>query len=103
MKKKNTEIKNLRTKKYQTLRPISSGLEGILYSPLKALDKGFIRVVDYMGNRCICSSSCKSFLWQGVQKKSEDRGLIRYLLRHRHTTPFEMCEIKLHKAAYIHS
>ena len=96
MKKKNTEIKDLRLKKYQTLRPISKGLEEILYKPLKVLDKGFIRVVDYMGNDASVVQAARVSYGKGTKKKSEDEGLIRYLLRHRHTTPFEMCEIKLH-------
>ena len=96
MKKKNTEIKNLRKKKYKTLRPVSSGLESILYSPLKALDKGFVRVVDYMGTDASVVQAARVSYGKGTKKKSEDEGLIRYLLRHRHTTPFEMCEIKLH-------
>ena len=96
MKKNNTEIKALRLKKYQTLRPISKGLEGILYKPLKVLDKGFIRVVDYMGNDSSVVQAARVSYGKGTKKKSEDEGLIRYLLRHRHTTPFEMCEIKLH-------
>ncbi len=96
MKKKNTEITNLRKKKYKTLRPVSSGLESILYSPLKALDKGFVRVVDYMGTDASVVQAARVSYGKGTKKKSEDEGLIRYLLRHRHTTPFEMCEIKLH-------
>lgn len=96
MKKNNTEIKALRLKKYQTLRPISKGLEGILYKPLKVLDKGFIRVVDYMGNDASVVQAARVSYGKGTKKRSEDEGLIRYLLRHRHTTPFEMCEIKLH-------
>ena len=96
MKKQNTEIKALRLKKYQTLRPISKGLEGILYKPLKVLDKGFIRVVDYMGNDASVVQAARVSYGKGTKKRSEDEGLIRYLLRHRHTTPFEMCEIKLH-------
>ncbi|MDC3024046.1 FAD-dependent thymidylate synthase [Alphaproteobacteria bacterium] len=96
MKKSNTEIKILRSKKNQTLRPVSNGLETILYNPLKALDKGFVRVVDYMGNDASVVQAARVSYGKGTKKKSEDEGLIRYLLRHRHTTPFEMCEIKLH-------
>ena len=96
MKKNNTEIKTLRKKKYETLRPVSKGLERILYSPFKVLDKGFVRVVDYMGTDASVVQAARVSYGKGTKKKSEDEGLIRYLLRHRHTTPFEMCEIKLH-------
>ena len=96
MTQKNKEIKELRDNKQQTLRPVSKGLEGILYSPLKVLDKGFVRVVDYMGNDASVVQAARVSYGKGTKKKSEDEGLIRYLLRQRHTTPFEMCEIKLH-------
>ncbi len=96
MKNKNNEIKKARGKKNYTLRPISKGLENILYKPLKVLDKGFIRVVDYMGNDSSIVQAARVSYGKGTKKKSEDKGLIRYLLRHWHTTPFEMCEIKLH-------
>ena len=96
MKKSNQEINALRAKKNQTFRPVSSGLEGILYRPLKVLDKGFVRVVDYMGNDESVVQAARVSYGKGTKKKSEDEGLIRYLLRHRHTTPFEMCEIKIH-------
>ena len=68
----------------------------MLYKPLKVLDRGFIRVVDYMGNDSSIVQAARVSYGKGTKKKSEDEGLIRYLLRHRHTTPFEMCEIKLH-------
>ena len=96
MKKHNQEINALRAKKNQTFRPVSKGLEGILYRPLKVLDKGFVRVVDYMGNDASVVQAARVSYGKGTKKKSEDEGLIRYLLRHRHTTPFEMCEIKIH-------
>ncbi len=96
MKKKNKNTDILRSKKSHTYRPISRGLENILYKPLKVLDKGFIRVVDYMGNDSSVVQAARVSYGKGTKKKSEDEGLIRYLLRHRHTTPFEMCEIKLH-------
>ena len=83
-------------KSHNTIRPISKGLEKILYKPLKVLDKGFIRVVDYMGNDSSIVQAARVSYGKGTKKKSEDNGLIRYLLRHKHTTPFEMCEIKLH-------
>ena len=96
MKKKNKDTDILRSKKSYTYRPISRGLENMLYKPLKVLDRGFIRVVDYMGNDSSIVQAARVSYGKGTKKKSEDEGLIRYLLRHRHTTPFEMCEIKLH-------
>ena len=96
MKKNNKNIFKLREKKNLTLRPVSVGIEKFLYKPLKVLDKGFIRVVDYMGNDNSIVQAARVSYGKGTKKKSQDEGLIRYLLRHRHTTPFEMCEIKLH-------
>ena len=96
MEKKNKNTDILRSKKSYTYRPISRGLENIIYKPLKVLDKGFIRVVDYMGNDSSVVQAARVSYGKGTKKKSEDEALIRYLLRHRHTTPFEMCEIKLH-------
>ena len=92
----NKDISNLRKKKNYTYRPISAGLERVLYNQIKVLDKGFIRVVDYMGNDSSIVQAARVSYGKGTKKKSLDEGLIRYLLRHKHTTPFEMCEIKLH-------
>lgn len=80
----------------QTRRATSSGMETILYQPIKLLDHGFIRVIDYMGDDNAVVQAARVSYGKGTKKISEDRGLIRYLLRHKHTTPFEMCEIKLH-------
>jgi thymidylate synthase (FAD) len=74
----------------------SSELDAILGVPFKVLDQGFIRVVDYMGNDQSIVQAARTSYGKGTKKVSEDRGLIRYLLRHSHTTPFEMCVIKLH-------
>ena len=71
-------------------------LDEILGKPFKVLDDGFIRVVDYMGNDSAIVQAARVSYGKGTKKVSEDRGLIRYLLRHWHTTPFEMCEIKFH-------
>ena len=79
MKKNNIEINNLRKKKTLHYRPISSGLEKILYKSLKVLDKGFIRVVDYMGNDASIVQAARVSYGKGTKKKSEDEGLIRYL------------------------
>jgi thymidylate synthase (FAD) len=71
-------------------------LDQILGKALPVLDDGFVRVVDYMGDDGSIVQAARVSYGKGTRRVSEDRGLIRYLLRHRHTTPFEMCEIKLH-------
>ena len=96
MTKNNKNNKKIKSNANFTLRPISKSLEKMLFKPLKVLDKGFIRVVDYMGNDDSIVQAARVSYGKGTKKKSQDEGLIRYLLRHRHTTPFEMCEIKLH-------
>lgn len=77
-------------------RPGVPALDEVLGKPFKALDDGFIRVVDYMGSDESIVQSARVSYGKGTKKVHEDRGLIRYLMRHHHTTPFEMCEIKLH-------
>jgi thymidylate synthase (FAD) len=71
-------------------------LDAILGSPFRALDDGFVRVVDYMGSDAEIVQAARVSYGAGTKHTSEDRALIRYLMRHRHTTPFEMCELKLH-------
>jgi thymidylate synthase (FAD) len=71
-------------------------LEDILYEPIPVLDHGFVRVIDYMGDDSAIVQAARVSYGKGTKKIHADRGLIRYLLRHRHTTPFEMCEIKYH-------
>jgi len=71
-------------------------LDAILGQPFKVLDDGFVRVVDYMGSDESIVQAARVSYGKGTKKINEDRGLIRYLLRHMHTTPFEMCEIKFH-------
>jgi thymidylate synthase (FAD) len=80
----------------QTKRAVSEELENILYEILPVLDHGFIRVVDYMGDDSAVVQAARVSYGKGTKQVSQDRGLIHYLMRHRHTTPFEMCEIKLH-------
>jgi len=77
-------------------RPVVPQLDDILGLPLKVLDDGFVRVVDYMGSDESIVQAARVSYGKGTKRVSEDRGLIRYLMRHWHTTPFEMCEIKLH-------
>jgi thymidylate synthase (FAD) len=71
-------------------------LDAILGVPFRVLDDGFVRVIDYMGGDTSIVQAARVSYGAGTKRVSEDRGLIRYLMRHRHTTPFEMCEIKLH-------
>lgn len=77
-------------------RPGVPALDEILGVPFKVLDDGLIRVVDYMGDDQAIVQAARVSYGEGTKKTSDDRGLIRYLLRHRHTTPFEMCVLKLH-------
>ncbi|MCX7342691.1 MAG: FAD-dependent thymidylate synthase [Proteobacteria bacterium] len=81
---------------FQTKRATVANLEEILYKPLPVLDHGFVRVVDYMGDDSAIVQSARVSYGKGTKKVTEDRGLINYLMRHWHTTPFEMCEIKFH-------
>ena len=79
-----------------TRRPTVPEMESQLYTIFPILDHGFVRVIDYMGDdSAICQAARVSY-GKGTKSVNNDRGLIRYLMRHRHTTPFEMCEIKLH-------
>ena len=90
------EIKEQRSQRQQTLRATSPGMEGHLYTAYPVLDHGFIRVIDYMGDdEAICQAARVSY-GRGTKSVQNDTGLIRYLMRHWHSTPFEMCEIKLH-------
>ena len=77
-------------------RPGVPALDEILGVPFKVLDDGLIRVIDYMGDDQAIVQAARVSYGEGTKKTSDDRGLIRYLLRHRHTTPFEMCSLKLH-------
>ncbi|WP_095590105.1 FAD-dependent thymidylate synthase [Actibacterium ureilyticum] len=90
------EIDALRAAPQQTLRAVSDGMEAHLYKAHPVLDHGFVRVIDYMGDdSAICQAARVSY-GKGTKSVSNDEGLIRYLMRHWHSTPFEMCEIKLH-------
>ena len=81
---------------HSTKRNTVAALEKILYEQLPVLDHGFIRVIDYMGDDSSIVQAARVSYGKGTKKVSEDKGLISYLIRHNHTTPFEMCEIKLH-------
>ena len=80
----------------QLIRPVSPELDAILGQAFPVLDDGFVRVVDYMGNDSSIVQAARVSYGDGTKKVSEDRALIRYLLRNQHTTPFEMCSLKLH-------
>ena len=71
-------------------------MDEILGKPFKVLNDGFIRVIDYLGSDASIVQAARVSYGKGTKKVQEDRGLIRYLMRHDHTTPFEMCELKLH-------
>ncbi|MDP2193483.1 MAG: FAD-dependent thymidylate synthase [Alphaproteobacteria bacterium] len=90
------EISQAQSETFTTKRPTVLELENILYDAHPVLDHGFVRVVDYMGNDNSIVQAARVSYGRGTKKKSQDAALINYLMRHRHSTPFEMCEIKLH-------
>jgi len=90
------EIDSARAATSTTRRPTVPALEEILYDALPVLDHGFVRVIDYMGDDAAVVQAARVSYGRGTRKVHEDAGLIRYLMRHWHSTPFEMCEIKLH-------
>lgn len=90
------EIASLRSAPRATLRVVSEGMEAWLYRAIPVLDHGFIRVVDYMGDDAAICQAARVSYGRGTKSVSGDEGLIRYLMRHAHSTPFEMCEVKLH-------
>lgn len=92
----NQELEEQAAETFQTKRATVPALEEVLYKPLPVLDHGFVRVVDYMGDDSAIVQAARVSYGKGTKKISEDRGLINYLMRHWHTTPFEMCEIKFH-------
>ena len=90
------EIDALRSETQQTLRATVPGMEAHLYKAHDVLDHGFIRVIDYMGDDAAICQAARVSYGKGTKSVQNDEGLIRYLMRHWHSTPFEMCEIKLH-------
>jgi thymidylate synthase (FAD) len=90
------EVQAMRTQSAPTRRAVAPALEEILYQPLPVLDRGFVRVIDYMGDDAAVVQAARVSYGRGTKKVSDDRGLINYLMRMRHTSPFEMCELKLH-------
>ena len=90
------EILEQRNNSQLTRRAVVSELENILYEPMPLLDHGFIRVIDYMGNDAAVVQAARVSYGTGTKKVRQDAGLINYLIRNKHSTPFEMCEIKYH-------
>lgn len=90
------EIEAARSTPRPTLRAVSDGMEAHLYRATPVLDHGFIRVIDYMGDDSAIVQAARVSYGAGTKHVSNDEGLIRYLMRHWHSTPFEMCEVKLH-------
>jgi thymidylate synthase (FAD) len=90
------EIEAARATPRPTLRAVSEGMEAHLYRAHEVLDHGFIRVIDYMGDDAAIVQAARVSYGAGTKHVQNDEGLIRYLMRHWHSTPFEMCEIKLH-------
>ena len=90
------EIEESRQNPQPTLRAVAPGMEQHLYKAQPVLDHGFVRVIDYMGDDAAIVQAARVSYGAGTKKARDDSGLIRYLMRHWHSTPFEMCEIKLH-------
>ena len=90
------EIEAQRATPRPTLRAVSEGMEAHLYKAHGVLDHGFIRVIDYMGDDAAICQAARVSYGKGTKSVQNDAGLIRYLMRHWHSTPFEMCEVKLH-------
>ena len=95
-KEQSSEIKEQQSQKNLTKRVTAPELEKILFEAMPALDHGFVRVVDYMGDDTSIVQSARVSYGKGTKQVSTDAGLIKYLMRHWHSTPFEMCEIKYH-------
>ena len=90
------ELAALQSQSAPTRRATVPALEALLYQPVPLLDHGFLRVIDYMGDDGAIVQAARVSYGRGTKRVSEDAGLIRYLMRHRHSTPFEMCEMKFH-------
>tara|TARA_B100000579_G_scaffold34533_1_gene24151 strand:- start:268 stop:1215 length:948 start_codon:yes stop_codon:yes gene_type:complete len=95
-KEQTQEIRDQQSQSNKTKRITAPELEKILYEAIPILDHGFIRVVDYMGDDTSIVQAARVSYGKGTKKVSTDSGLIKYLMRHWHSTPFEMCEIKYH-------
>ncbi len=91
-----SQIEAARSQQTTTRRAVSPGMEERLYTAHQVLDHGFVRVIDYMGDDNAIVQAARVSYGEGTKHVSNDEGLIRYLMRHWHSTPFEMCEVKLH-------
>ncbi len=91
-----SEIESLRAQPRPTLRAVSEGMEKHLYVAHPVLDHGMVRVIDYMGDDAAICQAARVSYGRGTKSVQNDEGLIRYLMRHWHSTPFEMCEVKFH-------
>jgi len=90
------ELDEVCKQQFTTKRPTVEALEERMFQPIPCLDHGFVRLIDYMGDDNAIVQAARVSYGKGSKKVRQDRGLLRYLIRHRHTTPFEMCELKLH-------
>ncbi|RAP39994.1 thymidylate synthase (FAD) [Rhodovulum viride] len=90
------EIEAQRAETAPTRRVVARGMEERLYTLHPVLDHGFVRVIDYMGDDAAICQAARVSYGRGTKAVSNDEGLIRYLMRHWHSTPFEMCEVKFH-------
>ncbi|MEJ6708227.1 MAG: FAD-dependent thymidylate synthase [Amylibacter sp.] len=90
------DIDDQRAQSASTRRVVAPGMEQHLYTAHQVLDHGFVRVIDYMGDDTAITQAARVSYGKGTKAVQNDEGLIRYLMRHWHSTPFEMCEIKLH-------
>ncbi len=95
-KEQQNEIKNQQSQTNKTRRVTVANLENILFEAIPVLDHGFVRVIDYMGDDTSIVQAARVSYGKGTKQVSTDSGLIKYLMRHWHSTPFEMCEIKYH-------
>jgi len=91
-----SEVAELRAQSFTTRRATVEAIEELLYTPLPVLDHGFLRVIDYMGDDAAVVQAARVSYGHGTKHSRDDAGLINYLMRNWHTSPFEMCEIKLH-------
>ena len=95
-KEQQQEISNQQSQQSNTKRVTVQELEKILFEAMPVLDHGFVRVIDYMGDDTAIVQAARVSYGKGTKQVSTDSGLIKYLMRHWHSTPFEMCEIKYH-------
>lgn len=91
-----TSVKQDTVSPFHLSRPFAPLLDAILGRQFKVLNHGFLRVIDYMGNDAAIVQAARVSYGAGTKTMRDDARLIHYLLKHRHSSPFEMCSIKLH-------